>query len=49
MGSMHDSTAWEDTQLAQEHDTLLEDGEWVWGDSAYPVLSIFHWIFDCIY
>ncbi|KAH9984741.1 hypothetical protein BJV74DRAFT_878740 [Russula compacta] len=29
------------TQLAQEHDTLLEDGEWVWAHLAYLVLSIF--------
>lgn len=37
VGSTHDSTAWEGTQLAQEHEDLLEDGEWVWADSAYPV------------
>jgi hypothetical protein len=41
-GSTHDATAWEDTQLAQEHNTLLEDGEWVWADSAYPVLTVFY-------
>jgi hypothetical protein len=23
--------------MVKEHRTLLEDGEFVWGDSAYPV------------
>ena len=36
-GSTHDATAWETTRLAQEHSTLMGDGEWVWADSAYPV------------
>jgi len=36
-GSTHDATAWEQTQLAKEHDALLAGGEWVWADSAYPV------------
>lgn len=36
-GSTHDATAWEQTRLAQEHETLLQEGEWVWADSAYPV------------
>lgn len=36
-GSTHDATAWEQTQLAKDHETLLAGGEWVWGDSAYPV------------
>jgi len=36
-GSTHDATAWEQTQLAKEHETLLAEGEWVWADSAYPV------------
>lgn len=36
-GSTHDARAWEATQLAQEHLTLLDDDEWVWADSAYPV------------
>ncbi|KAI0045771.1 hypothetical protein FA95DRAFT_1618110 [Auriscalpium vulgare] len=36
-GSAHDSTAWAKTRIYQEHDTLLEDGEFIWGDSAYPV------------
>ena len=40
-GCTHDATAWEDTQL--------EDGEWVWADSAYPVLSILHQTFDQSY
>jgi hypothetical protein len=36
-GSTHDSTAWEGTHLAQEHATLLEDGEFIWADSGYTV------------
>ena len=36
-GSTHDATAWEQTQLAKEHETLLAEGEWVWADSAYLV------------
>jgi hypothetical protein len=36
-GSAHDSSAWKHTRLYQEHATLLSPGEWVWGDSAYPV------------
>ena len=23
--------------MAKEHHDLLEDGEWIWADSAYPV------------
>lgn len=23
--------------MAKEHDDLLDDGEWIWADSAYPV------------
>ena len=43
MGSTHDSSAWPATRLAQEHESLMEDGEWVWADSAYPVrLTFFH-------
>ncbi|KAF8226581.1 hypothetical protein L208DRAFT_1499192 [Tricholoma matsutake] len=38
--STHDSTAWEQTKLAQSHNKLLEEGEWVWADSVYPVHSI---------
>ena len=36
-GSAHDSTAWVETHLAREHDTILEENEFVWADSAYPV------------
>ncbi|EIN09279.1 hypothetical protein PUNSTDRAFT_134436 [Punctularia strigosozonata HHB-11173 SS5] len=38
-GSTHDSTAWEKTCIYKEHSTLLEDNEWVWADSAYPISS----------
>ncbi|KAF8231143.1 hypothetical protein L208DRAFT_1153540, partial [Tricholoma matsutake] len=30
-------TAWTHTHLAKEHHNLMESGEWVWADSAYPV------------
>ncbi|KDQ52058.1 hypothetical protein JAAARDRAFT_91379, partial [Jaapia argillacea MUCL 33604] len=33
------STAWEETHLAREHATLLEDGEFIWADSAYPLAT----------
>jgi DDE superfamily endonuclease len=36
-GSQHDATAWAATRVPQEHDVLLEEGEFVWGDSAYPL------------
>ena len=36
-GSQHDATAWAATRLPQEHEDLFEEGEWVWGDLAYPL------------
>lgn len=36
-GRTHDSTAWQGTRMAQEHQTLLEDNEFIWADSAYTV------------
>ncbi|CAA7264516.1 unnamed protein product [Cyclocybe aegerita] len=36
-GSQHDASAWEETRTFQHHSQLLEDGEWVWADSAYPL------------
>ncbi|KJA19583.1 hypothetical protein HYPSUDRAFT_69146 [Hypholoma sublateritium FD-334 SS-4] len=36
-GSIHDATAWEDTQICQEHQIIFEEGKWIWADSAYPV------------
>ncbi|KIL57516.1 hypothetical protein M378DRAFT_33627, partial [Amanita muscaria Koide BX008] len=38
-GSIHDSTAWEETRCAQEHNKIFVNGEWIWADSAYPVCS----------
>ncbi len=38
-GSTHDATAWLGTRLAKEHEEILEPGEFVWADSAYPVRS----------
>ncbi|KAJ7131012.1 hypothetical protein C8R44DRAFT_829590 [Mycena epipterygia] len=26
------------TEVAQDHGTVFEEGEWIWGDSAYPVI-----------
>ena len=43
-GSTHDATAWEGTRIAQEHESLLEDDEWIWADSAYPVIFNFHYL-----
>lgn len=36
-GSTHDASAWEATRLAQDREELMEENEWVWADSAYPV------------
>ena len=36
-GSQHDATAWKKTRLPKEHLTLLDDTEWIWADSAYPI------------
>jgi hypothetical protein len=36
-GSTHDASAWEATRLAQDREGLMEENEWVWADSAYPV------------
>ncbi|VDC03502.1 unnamed protein product [Peniophora sp. CBMAI 1063] len=39
VGSTHDSTAWQKTKIYAEHEDLLAEGEWIWGDSAYPIES----------
>ncbi|PIL29432.1 hypothetical protein GSI_08374 [Ganoderma sinense ZZ0214-1] len=39
-GSTHDATAWRQTKMAQNHADILEDGEFIFADSAYP-LEIF--------
>ncbi|KIJ41641.1 hypothetical protein M422DRAFT_172029 [Sphaerobolus stellatus SS14] len=36
-GSQHDAAAWKETRIPQEHEDLLSEDEWVWGDSAYPL------------
>ncbi|KAF7359978.1 DDE Tnp4 domain-containing protein [Mycena venus] len=36
-GSTHDSTAWDETRMVKEHDSLMKEGEWIWADSAYPI------------
>jgi hypothetical protein len=40
-GSTHDSLAFKDTCIFQQHEDLFEDGEWIWADSAYTVGSFF--------
>lgn len=37
-GSTHESTAWLPTYIPNEYEDLLEGDEFVWGDSAYPVV-----------
>jgi hypothetical protein len=37
VGSTHDATAWESTKFAQEPSFFLDEGEFIWADSAYPV------------
>ncbi|KAF8835213.1 hypothetical protein BDN67DRAFT_992516 [Paxillus ammoniavirescens] len=36
-GSQHDSTAFMETCIYKEHQVLLEDGEWMIADTAYPL------------
>ncbi|KAF8584006.1 hypothetical protein K439DRAFT_1647047 [Ramaria rubella] len=36
-GSQHDATAWKQTWIPLEHETLLGRDEWVWADTAYPL------------
>ncbi|KJA25910.1 hypothetical protein HYPSUDRAFT_100788, partial [Hypholoma sublateritium FD-334 SS-4] len=30
-------TAWEQTRIFKEHETILVDNEFIWADSAYPI------------
>ncbi|KAF8574649.1 hypothetical protein K439DRAFT_1649732 [Ramaria rubella] len=36
-GSQHDATAWKQTRIPLEHETLLGRDGWVWADTAYPL------------
>jgi hypothetical protein len=36
-GSVYDAWAFQSTRVYQEHATLLQDGHWIWADSAYPL------------
>ncbi|EGN98584.1 hypothetical protein SERLA73DRAFT_110154, partial [Serpula lacrymans var. lacrymans S7.3] len=36
-GSVHDSYAFEATQIFRDHALFLDAGEWIWADSAYPI------------
>ena len=36
-GSTHDSTAWEQSRMYQEHERFFVGKEFIWADSAYPV------------
>ncbi|EGN93330.1 hypothetical protein SERLA73DRAFT_24708, partial [Serpula lacrymans var. lacrymans S7.3] len=38
-GSVHDLYVFESTQITRDKTMFLEDGEWMWADSAYPVHS----------
>jgi hypothetical protein len=46
-GSQHDATAWAETRVPREHKDLLPNGEWIWGDSAYPLMS-YPWLWTHI-
>ena len=35
-GSVHDTYAFQGTQIAQEAKALIPENHWVWADSAYP-------------
>ncbi|KAF7297511.1 DDE Tnp4 domain-containing protein [Mycena indigotica] len=37
VGSTHDATAWTGTRVYRELSTLLLEGEFIWGDAAYPL------------
>lgn len=37
VGSTHDAYTFQSTWLYREHADLLDDDNWVWADSAYPV------------
>lgn len=36
-GSQHDSTAWAESYTVKNREMLLQDDEWIWADSAYPL------------
>ena len=36
-GSQHDAMAWETTRTYQNHNILLDEDEWIWANSAYPL------------
>ncbi|KIK76956.1 hypothetical protein PAXRUDRAFT_168291 [Paxillus rubicundulus Ve08.2h10] len=38
-GSAHDAHAFRSTCIHKEHDTLLSQDEWIWGDSAYLLMT----------
>jgi hypothetical protein len=40
-GSAHDATAWQETRISKERETLLKDDDFIWADSAYPVCANF--------
>lgn len=45
-GSTHDSLAFKDTRVFQQHADLFPDGEWIWADSAYTVRYLFSSLVD---
>lgn len=36
-GSQNDAEAWKTSRVVTQRDMLLQDDEWVWADTAYPV------------
>ncbi|KAI0345448.1 hypothetical protein BDW22DRAFT_1325369, partial [Trametopsis cervina] len=37
VGSVHDSTQFQDSRLSKAREEYLNDNEWIWADSAYPL------------
>ncbi|KAG2738854.1 hypothetical protein P692DRAFT_201903961 [Suillus brevipes Sb2] len=38
-GSQHDATAFSETRVCKEHNVLLDEEEWIFADTAYPLHS----------
>ncbi|KAA1480073.1 hypothetical protein DENSPDRAFT_789902, partial [Dentipellis sp. KUC8613] len=43
-GAIHDSMAFQETRLYREREDILDDGEFIWGDSAYTVRTHGHYL-----
>ncbi|EGO23840.1 hypothetical protein SERLADRAFT_409092 [Serpula lacrymans var. lacrymans S7.9] len=42
-GSVHNSYAFEATQISHDHALFLDAEEWIWADSAYPIQAAHKW------